>query len=92
MPLQSLSIEPLDTNVIELLNIALDVNANMAPQTLGVLGLPGGDAGWYRGMTKAPGRGPVVSVVRAQGSRALDSKVDRSIHSAGDISAMDTES
>lgn len=45
---QSLAIEPLETNTIDLLNLALEVNAEMPPGNLGVIGLPGGDAAWRK--------------------------------------------
>lgn len=46
--LQSLAIERLDTNTIDLLNLALEVNADMPASNLGVIGLPGGDAAWRK--------------------------------------------
>lgn len=44
--LQSLAIEPLETNTIDLLNLVLEVNADLPPGNLGVLGLPGGEETW----------------------------------------------
>ncbi|KAG9017193.1 anaphase promoting complex subunit cdc16 [Tulasnella sp. 427] len=43
---ESLAIEPLETNTIDLLNLVLELNADLPPGNLGVLGLPGGEDIW----------------------------------------------
>ncbi|KAG8899259.1 anaphase promoting complex subunit cdc16, partial [Tulasnella sp. 403] len=48
---ESLAIDPLETNTIDLLNLALEVNAEMPSGDLGVLGLPGGEDLWRRVVT-----------------------------------------
>ncbi|KIO34707.1 hypothetical protein M407DRAFT_63985 [Tulasnella calospora MUT 4182] len=53
---ESLAIEPLETNTIDLLNLALEVNAELPPGNLGVLGLPGGEEVWRETVsTRRPG-------------------------------------
>ncbi|KAG8959317.1 anaphase promoting complex subunit cdc16 [Tulasnella sp. 419] len=47
---ESLAIDPLDTNTIDLLNLALEINAEMPPGVLGVIGFPGGDEHWLKMM------------------------------------------
>ncbi|KAG8885545.1 anaphase promoting complex subunit cdc16 [Tulasnella sp. 332] len=44
----SLSIDPIDANTIDLLNLALEINADMPAANLGVLGLPGGEGTWRK--------------------------------------------
>lgn len=48
---QSLAIDPLETNTIDLLNLVLELNADLPPANLGVLGLPGGEEAWRETVT-----------------------------------------
>ena len=47
-----MAIEPLETNTIDLLDLALAVNADLPAGNLGVTGLPGGDATWHKVLEK----------------------------------------
>ena len=86
--LQSLSIDPLESNTIDLLDMVLELNAEMPAATLGVLGLPGGEETWQRRATeqrqaKAKGTGrptpdELANVARAGGDESMRSDLDAS--------------
>ncbi|KAG9024750.1 anaphase promoting complex subunit cdc16 [Tulasnella sp. JGI-2019a] len=82
----SLSIDPIDANTIDLLNFALETNAEMPAANLGVIGLPGGEALWEKTVAERQvanaGRPPVDelgSVARARADTSMD----------GDVSSME---